>query len=481
MLFLYYRKYLKHKKIEKDTLKKLIENDSGPLCTTLLQTIPMGIAYHHSGLTVDERRHLEDAFRANVICVICCTSTLAAGVNLPAKRVIMRSPYIGRDFITLSRYKQMVGRAGRAGMGNKIGESILICSSIRDNTKISNLLCSAMDEACSSIHLLDGKGLCQLILSAIGLNLANSQIEIRQLIECTLMGIQSIRLNINKIEISDMIIKQLFKQKAISVKSTNNNKNNNDNNKSIDLTNNSIEFISQLDDTIKSSTSNKETKTKPKIILKPSTQFETSKLGNASFKSCIDLTKAKIIYKDLQQAQQSLVLNDYLHLLYLVTPYEPSDINLKPNMSIYHAQYLKLDAKHLHTARVIGITESCAMKMMSGKPFKGDLERSVNKFFFTLILYQLWMLKPIHEVAEIFHVSRGIVQNLIQSSASYSSCLLKFCEELNEFWAFKELLAIITKRLSYCCSVELIPLMELPCVKLVIMIMIFFIQYFDIK
>lgn len=57
--------------------------------------------------------------------MLTATSTLAAGVNLPARRVIFRQPRIGRDFIDGTRYRQMAGRAGRTGIDTK-GESVCL-------------------------------------------------------------------------------------------------------------------------------------------------------------------------------------------------------------------------------------------------------------------------------------------------------------------------------------------------------------------
>ena len=57
----------------------------------LRSSVPHGIAFHHAGMTTQERDLIEAAFRTGVLCLLCATSTLAIGVNLPAKRVIFRS------------------------------------------------------------------------------------------------------------------------------------------------------------------------------------------------------------------------------------------------------------------------------------------------------------------------------------------------------------------------------------------------------
>ena len=102
-------------------------------CRKLSEVMARGVAFHHAGLVAKQRKIIEDAFRSNWIKVIVATPTLAAGVNLPAYRVLIRDvkrfyPGYGSVFIPVLEYQQMAGRAGRPKY-DKEGEAIILARS----------------------------------------------------------------------------------------------------------------------------------------------------------------------------------------------------------------------------------------------------------------------------------------------------------------------------------------------------------------
>ena len=99
-------------------------------CRRLAKCILHGTAFHHAGLAGRQRGLIERAFREGIIKVICATPTLAAGLNLPAYRVIIRdlkrfSSFRGMDYIPILEIQQMSGRAGRPAWDTE-GEAILM-------------------------------------------------------------------------------------------------------------------------------------------------------------------------------------------------------------------------------------------------------------------------------------------------------------------------------------------------------------------
>ena len=99
-------------------------------CERLANCIEKGIAFHHAGLHHLQKELIEDNFRTGKIKIICCTTTMAAGVDLPAFRSIIRDvkrfSQRGMDYIPTIEYHQAAGRAGRPGMED-FGEAIIIC------------------------------------------------------------------------------------------------------------------------------------------------------------------------------------------------------------------------------------------------------------------------------------------------------------------------------------------------------------------
>lgn len=99
-------------------------------CKRLGRCVRNGTAFHHAGLASGQRNLIEDAFKDKLIHIISATPTLAAGVNLPAYRVLIRDakryyPNKGMQYIPVLEYQQMTGRAGRPDYDSE-GEAILI-------------------------------------------------------------------------------------------------------------------------------------------------------------------------------------------------------------------------------------------------------------------------------------------------------------------------------------------------------------------
>jgi helicase len=99
--------------------------------SNLSKLITNGVAYHHAGLTNRQRLIIETAFKERALKALCATPTLAAGVNLPARRVIIRdlsrwdSSFQSNQPLPVLEVHQMLGRAGRPGF-DVDGQGILI-------------------------------------------------------------------------------------------------------------------------------------------------------------------------------------------------------------------------------------------------------------------------------------------------------------------------------------------------------------------
>jgi helicase len=127
---------------EKASLQGLAEKVLSPdgettrVCRRLARCLARGVAFHHAGIRGFQRRLIEEAFGENRIRLVVATTTLAMGLNLPARLVVIRDwRRFGRGSgwqpIPVLEIKQMSGRAGRPGL-DPYGEAVLVARNKRD-------------------------------------------------------------------------------------------------------------------------------------------------------------------------------------------------------------------------------------------------------------------------------------------------------------------------------------------------------------
>ena len=100
-----------------DRLKYTERKDSN-----FMKGIAYGICYHHSGLNNKQRMAVESMLRMKFLNVVVATTTLAVGIHVPCKTVVIAGDEI---YLTPLTYRQMAGRAGRRGFDN-VGRVIFL-------------------------------------------------------------------------------------------------------------------------------------------------------------------------------------------------------------------------------------------------------------------------------------------------------------------------------------------------------------------
>ncbi len=93
--------------------------------------LPRGVAVHHAGLLPQVKLLVEELFQAGKLRAVFATDTLALGINMPARTVIigemLKFDGTSRRLLTPNEYRQMTGRAGRRGIDER-GVSLLLYS-----------------------------------------------------------------------------------------------------------------------------------------------------------------------------------------------------------------------------------------------------------------------------------------------------------------------------------------------------------------
>ncbi|KAG0502462.1 hypothetical protein HPP92_002534 [Vanilla planifolia] len=369
----------------------------------LEETLPCGVAYHHAGLTVEEREIIEMCYRKGIVRVLTATSTLAAGVNLPARRVIFRQPRIGRDFIDGTRYRQMSGRAGRSGIDTQ-GESILICKhdEVKKVAAILNDSCPPLQSCLSE----DKNGMTHAIMEVVAGGIVQSARDIHRYVRCTLLN--STKPFEDVVKSAQDSLRWLCHKKFLEW--------------------------------------NEETRL-----------YSSTPLGRAAFGSSLNPEESLVVLSDLSRAREGFVLASDLHLVYLVTPI---NVEVEPDWELYYQRFMELSSLDQSVGNRVGVMEPFLMRMAHGAPMhvlgrsKGrhlhsndkvheriasngsDLLsneqtlRICRRFYVALMLSRLVQEVPVADVCEAFKVARGMIQALQENAGRFASMVSSFCERL---------------------------------------------------
>ncbi|EFJ49977.1 hypothetical protein VOLCADRAFT_104129 [Volvox carteri f. nagariensis] len=118
-----------------DAISDLKDNDQ--VNPDLVRGLEFGVGIHHGGLNKQYRTTVETLFRAKILQVVIATGTLAMGVHMPCRTVVMLGDSPHLDALN---YRQMIGRSGRRGL-DTLGHALFYGLSLH---RVHRLRTSAM-------------------------------------------------------------------------------------------------------------------------------------------------------------------------------------------------------------------------------------------------------------------------------------------------------------------------------------------------
>jgi len=398
----------------KDLLSSLRSLPVG-LDEVLEQTIPHGVAFHHAGLTTEERDLIAEAFDAGVLKVIVATCSLAAGINLPARRVILQGARMGRDFVGPAMLRQMRGRAGRKGK-DELGESYICCQR-EDLEEIEQLLEADIPPIQSC--LTPGKrGIKRALLEVIAVRLAAHPDALQEYIRRTLLY-----------HTVDRSILDTMVQKA-------------------------------LEELLESKF----------ISLGSEGTYGATLLGQAVVASSLTPDDGLFVHAEFQRAMQAFVMDGEMHIFYMFTPVHSTGLG-DINWPVFRREVDGLDESGLRVLQFCGISPAFVNRMAnSGKQLpegtqkEKDTARIYRRFYAALQLRDLCNEVPVHVVARKYDMPRGSVQNLAQTCEGFAAGMIKFCERMG--WGMlRSVLEHMRDRLKAGAKADLLELAQIPFVK----------------
>ncbi|KAI9931604.1 hypothetical protein MW887_010181 [Aspergillus wentii] len=364
-----------------DLLADLRSQPSG-LDPVLETTLVKGVGFHHAGMTTEERELIAQAYDQGILRILVATCSLAAGVNLPARRVIINGARMGRELVGPAMLRQMCGRAGRKGK-DEAGETYLICGKA-DFQAVCDLLEADMP-AIESCLAPEKRGLKRALLEAIATGLASGSEAIKEYVKCTLLC-RTIDKKITY-SIMDSALQELVDE----------------------------ELLHFRDDE----------------------SYEATQLGQAVVASAFAPEDGLYVHEELKRALQAFVMDGDMHIFYMFTPLQVA-MQTQIDWQIFRDQLDNLDESGLRALQFVGVQPGFVNTMVqSGATLKENTPAQVKQARVYRRAYTAFQLRdlsnevPLSTIAQRYRIPRGAVQTLAQQCHGFAAGMVKFCQRMD--------------------------------------------------